>query len=230
MVGDPPHLPFNQEALLNSSSSDEDDGGVDEDEDEEQDDEEKNKSEDDAEEGEEGEQLAAEGGALSFRLWFQDDRNIQPKQKIPYIFLVMTTLDESFDLEAGPFAQLKKKQRLFKPTLILYKKELRCCDPKAPISNKKLDSILPLLRGKLRIDDPEDIAFVKKRWRNKRWFCSLPSPRRCRRPPTSAARASNIRKFDRMRFVECMALDTVKPLYLKVNEVMTRYELDGRNS
>ena len=49
-------------------------------------------------------------------------------------------------------------------------------------------------------------------------------------PPTSAARAGNIRKFDRMRFVECMVLDTVKPLYLKVNEVMTRYELDGRNS
>ena len=49
--------------------------------------------------------------------------------------------------------------------------------------------------------------------------------------PTSAARAGNIRKFDRMRFVECMVLDTVKPLplYLKVNEVMTRYELDGRN-
>ena len=175
MVGDPPHLPFNQEALLNSSSSDEDDG-VDEDEDEEQDDEENEGK------GEEGEQMGAEGGALSFRLWFQDDQNIQPKQKIPYIFLVMTTLDESFDLEAGPFAQLKKKQRLFKPTLILYKKELRRHDPKAPISNKKLDSILPLLRGKLHIDDPEDIAFVKKRWRNTRRFCSLPLPRRCRRP------------------------------------------------
>ena len=141
------------------SSRDEDDGVV-EDEDKEQDDEEK-EGEDDAE-GEEGEWMGAEGGALSFRLWFQDDRNIQPKQKIPYIFLVMTTLDESFDLEAGPFAQLKKKQRLFKPTLILYKKELRRRDPKAPISNKKLDSILPLLRGKLRIDNPEDISFVKK--------------------------------------------------------------------
>ena len=67
MVGDPPHLPFNQEALLNSSSSDEDDG-VDEDEDEEQDDEE-NEGEDDAE-GEEGEWMGAEGGALSFHLGF----------------------------------------------------------------------------------------------------------------------------------------------------------------
>ena len=27
-----------------------------------------------------------------------------------------------------------------------------------------------------------------------------------------------------------MVLDTVKPLYFKVNECMERYELDGRNS
>ena len=33
-----------------------------------------------------------------------------------------------------------------------------------------------------------------------------------------------------MRFVECMVLDEVKPLYLKVNEVLTRYEMDGRNA
>jgi hypothetical protein len=33
-----------------------------------------------------------------------------------------------------------------------------------------------------------------------------------------------------MRFIECMVRDSVKPLYFKVHEVMTRQELDGRNS
>jgi hypothetical protein len=41
---------------------------------------------------------------------------------------------------------------------------------------------------------------------------------------------TTLRSFERMRFVECMVLDSVKPLYLKVHEVMNRYELDGRNS
>jgi hypothetical protein len=30
------------------------------------------------------------------------------------------------------------------------------------------------------------------------------------------------RKVDRLHFVECMVLDTVKPLYFKVNECMER--------
>ena len=32
-----------------------------------------------------------------------------------------------------------------------------------------------------------------------------------------------------MRFVECMVLDTVKSLYLNANEVLIRYQMDGRN-
>jgi hypothetical protein len=49
-----------------------------------------------------------------------------------------------------------------------------------------------------------------------------------------AAKASStrttFRSTERMRFVECMVLDSVKPLYLKVHEVMERHELDGRKS
>jgi hypothetical protein len=46
----------------------------------------------------------------------------------------------------------------------------------------------------------------------------------------ATATRTTLRSLEQMRLVACMVLDSVKPLYLKVNEVMNRYELDGRNS
>jgi hypothetical protein len=51
---------------------------------------------------------------------------------------------------------------MLKPTLTLYKKEVKRRHPTIPLSNKKMDSILSLLRGQLRLNNSQDIQFVIK--------------------------------------------------------------------
>ena len=112
----------------------------------------------------------------------------------------------------------------------MYKQELKWRDTTQSfekVSNKKTQELLDILKGPLKITDPEDELFVRRKvleYTNKIMNAA-------------AERASDGRtrsqhwKVDRMmRFIECMALDNVKTLYLKVNECMARYEMDVRNS
>ena len=144
--------------------------------------------------------------------------------------MMMSTLDESFSLEAPPFNRIKKKRKKIKPTLQLYKQELRRRDPKIGLSNKKLENVLALLRGNLRVEDPADVSFVKQKAKEYTEMLVEAFPDDSTTTAGSNFSRIYLRKNDRMRFVECMVLDSVKPLYLKVNEVMTRHEMDGRNS
>ena len=139
--------------------------------------------------------------------------------------LMMQTLDESFNLEAHPYDKMKTKKS-FRPTLVLFKKELKRRDPKIGVSNKKIDNILELLRGKLCLKDPDDIAFIKSKV--KQYTATLLGA--VDSGSTNKSSTTVCRKYDRMRFIECMVLDNVKPLYFLTNEVMTRTELDSRNS
>jgi hypothetical protein len=110
----------------------------------------------------------------------------------------------------------------------MYKRELIRRDPlrtKGAPSNKKIEELLFLLRGTLALQDPADILLIKKKVQD--WTDHLLNFENQEAPTTTR---SVSRKIDRMHFVECMALDTVKPYYLKVNEVMTRYGMDRRNS
>jgi hypothetical protein len=165
-----------------------------------------------------------DGGPPSFRSWFEDVRNVVPNQRVAYIMLMMQTLDDSFNLEAHPYDKMKTKKS-FRPTLVLFKKELKRRDPKIGVSNKKIDNILELLRGKLCLKDAEDIAFIKSKVQQ--YTATLLGAV----DGGSTNKSSTVcRKYDRMRFIECMVLDNVKPLYFLTNEVMTRTELDSRNS
>jgi hypothetical protein len=166
----------------------------------------------------------------SFKSWYEDDRNLSPDQKIPYLVMMMTTVDETFRWDVSPYTlyTLQKKKKSLKPSKEMYKRELVRRDPlktKGAPSNKKIEELLYLLRTTLALQDPADIIFVKKEVQD--WTIHLLNFENQEAPTTTR---SVSRKIDRMRFVECMALDTVKPYYLKVNEVMTRYEMDGRNS
>ena len=141
--------------------------------------------------------------------------------------MMMSTIDADFTWEAPPYNQQKKKKSL-KPTLKLYKKELRRHDPKERVSNKTAQELLVDLRGTYRLTDPADISFIKKKIEEYTETLNRAASEKAKAATPSGR--SQSRKSDRMRFVECMALDSVKPLYLRVNEVMTRYEMDGRNS
>jgi hypothetical protein len=83
-----------------------------------------------------------------------------------------------------------------------------------------------LLNGPLQLTDEDDIRFVRNRvLEHMQKVLHVATER------TSAGKTQTQSwKVDQLRFVECMVLDTVKPLYFKVNECMNRYELDGRKS
>ena len=131
--------PLNQASLYATLSSSVEDADGEEDE-----------GKDEEDEGD-GDGLAEPPLSLSFRTWFVDDRNVPPENKVAYIMMTMTTLDESFSVEAPPYNRVKTNKKKHKPTLNLYKKELRRRDPKIGVSNKKTDSILSLLRSNLRL-------------------------------------------------------------------------------
>ena len=98
------YFPFNQEAALASGSDRSE-------EEEEQDSAVEEQQENEDEEEENDEATMDVGSQLSsFKEWFEDDRNISPNQKIPYLMMMMTTLDPNFTLDAPPFNQQKKKR------------------------------------------------------------------------------------------------------------------------
>jgi hypothetical protein len=108
--------------------------------------------------------------------------------------------------------------------LALCKRELRCCDPKIGVSNKKAESIV----DNYQLEYPEDIAFIKSK--AQQYTATLLGAFATPSPAGPNSKAATCRKLDRMRFIECMAQDHIKPLYFTTNEVMSRAELDSRNS
>jgi hypothetical protein len=161
--------PLNQAALLHSSSEDE------------QEDEEEENEENILQEEETKDDMSFAIDSVndtSFQAWFEDQRNVQPDLKVAYIMMMMTTLDETFSLEAPPYNLLKKGRRTLKPTLTLYKKEVKRRDPTIPLSNKKMDGILSLLRGQLKLINSHKIFNLSlKRKTNSLRRCSTRSRR-----------------------------------------------------
>ena len=199
--GQLPKIPMNQEALLSSSSDSSD---------EEDDDlvvHTRNKNH--------GAPLDSDVASTatetesSFKNWFEDDRHVPPDDKIPYLMMMMTTLDDTFTLDAPPFNKEKKKKGL-KPTFAMYRKELHWRDPtitKSRLTHMKTDVILSLMRDTNRLADQADISFV--RTQVDEYTAKLTAKHSSTSTTTTTRSAS--RKIDRMRIVECMILDTVKP-------------------
>ena len=208
----PTQIPLNQEALLTDDDS----------EDEEED---KN---DDAATEDAAESSDSPPTNHSFKNWFEDDQNVPPEKRVAYILMMMTKIDNTFVWDAAPY-NLQKKKTGWRPTLAMYKKELKRRNKDAGISNKKTEDILALLREKHALTDAQDIEFVKSRVAHYTAKLQEYQEAESQKQPASSSRTTSQRN-DRMRFVECMVLDLVKPLYLRVNEVMTRYQMDGRNS
>ena len=216
MTSNLPRIPLNQEELYSRLSSGSEDEGRGED------------SEEDAEDAEDfydAEDLSNKSRG-PFQTWFEDDCHVEPDKRIAYLIMMITTIDETFNWEAPPFNQQKKK--ILKPTLKLYQQELKRRDSSIGVKNKKLDVILALLRGKLRLTDAQDIAYVNEKIGE--YTAQLLEAEEANKPQASSSARHVSRKPDRMRFVEAMTLDSVKPYYLKIHEVMTRHELDGRKS
>jgi hypothetical protein len=84
------------------------------------------------------------------------------------------------------------------------------------------------LRENYQLEDPEDIAFIKSK--AQQYTATLLGAFATSSPAGPNSKAATCRKLDRMRFIECMAQDHIKPLYFTTNEVMSRAELDSRNS
>ena len=112
----------------------------------------------------------------------------------------------------------------------MYKQELKRRDTKrtfGQVSNKKLEQLLAILKGPLKLTDTTDELFVRRKVLD---YTNTIMNAAAEKAVAGGGSQSLTRKNNRIQFVECMTLDHVKPFYLKVNEVFQRHELDGRNS
>ena len=99
--GQVPKIPMNQEALLSSSSDSSD---------EEYDDLVVHTNKNHGAPLDSDVASMATATESSFKNWFEDDRHVPPDDKIPYLMMMMTTLDDTFTLDAPPFNKEKKKK------------------------------------------------------------------------------------------------------------------------
>jgi hypothetical protein len=164
----------------------------------------------------------------AFQQWFENDQNVLPDRKIAYLMMMMTTIDDQFQVEHVIDKRQRNKKEV-KPLVSMYKQEIRRRDKTCAYgqaANKNKQETLTLLKGPLKLTDPLDILFVRTKvleYTNKILSAAAEKS-------VAGSSRTQTKKIDRLRFVECMVLDHIKPLYLKANEVMTRHQLDGRNS
>jgi hypothetical protein len=93
-----------------------------------------------------------------------------PDQRLSYLMMMMTTIDNEFDLK-GMLKQMQNKKKDAKPKLDFYKQEfmrrsakmglLGSTTPK--LSNKTIPQMLSLLNGPLQLTDEDDLRFVRNR-------------------------------------------------------------------
>ena len=97
--------------------------------------------------------------------------------------------------------------------MALYRKELKRCNKDAGIWNKNVPVILNLLREKYALTNLQDVEFVKSKLPD--YTAKLQEFEAQKNPaPSTRTTQTTSRRNDRMRFVECMTLDAVKPFYL----------------
>ena len=171
--------------------------------------------------------LTAAVDESSFQSWVEDDRNVPPDNQVQYVVMMMTTIDETFSVEVPPWSEQRGKKGL-KPNLALYRRELRRRDPKVRVSNRNTDELLELLRRTYPITSTGDIAYITSRIQT--LVLTMAAAKRQHAATIAPNSRSVSRKSDRLRFIECMVLDVVKPLYLASQQVLLRYEMDGRKS
>ena len=167
--------------------------------------------------------------AGAFEAWWEDDTNVKPDKKMAYLIMMMTTIDDRFSYDTI-LVHLPNRKKEGKPTISMYKQELKRRDTTrtfGQVSNKKLEQLLAILKGPLKLTDATDLLFVKRKVLD---YTNTIMNAAAEKAIAGGGSRSLTRKNDRIRFVECMTLDHIKPLYMKVNEVFTRQELDGRNS
>jgi hypothetical protein len=177
---------------------------------------------------------AADGDAIgnllvtpSFQSWVEDDRNVPPDNQVQYVVMMMTTIDETFSVEVPPWSEQRGKKGL-KPNLALYRRELRRRNPKIRVSNRNTDELLELLRRQYPITLSDDIDYITSRINA--LVLTMDATKRQQAATVAPNSRTVSRKSDRLRFIECMVLDVVKPLYLASQQVLLRYEMDGRKS
>ncbi len=167
-----------------------------------------------------------------FQSFFQNQEKLLPADKSAYLFMVASLGVVPFcDDKSEPYAtyikQWKKKGRKnhLNFTKNMVAQEILRRDPEAKINpkNKSLAKLADELRSR-NLTDAADVKFIRYEEFILRSHVQKAVESDDNRQP------SVMLKNDRLRFVECLRDATIKEAYLRTQEIMTRTELDGRNS
>lgn len=181
---------------------------------------------------------AAALGTSSIQEYIEDQRELDPDKKVPYILMLARGIHENVPMDvdimnAEPFKTalafniLKRKPLSLSKALLCQELKRRNPDRKMNVNNKKVDDLFSLLKED-DICDPADIAYIQGETtvyidNLKRSIDDVEKKRK-----DSGGR---IEASDRLRYISALDLDgSIREAYMRSQDVMNRQELDARNS
>lgn len=158
-----------------------------------------------------------------------DDSKVASPDRIPYVLMLAETVIEGFSLDNEPYCNVKKKTTI-KPQIKLQKLELlRRMPGLKGMTNKKREELSEMMKTKYPLTNQKEIEWIKQ---EEQRICEVLQREQDEANQQRERERSqgSARKMDRLRLIECIITDKCKPLYLKINDGMSRQQLDGRNS
>ena len=176
-----------------------------------------------------------DSAAGQLQKFFENDKNVKPADKIPYIINLCFAYLDDFSTQAAPynhqlFKNSKKNHKISNPLL---KVEIKRRDSSAKLSNKKQNDLLELLKSNPL--PAKDIEYLKRQESSYKAKCQQAIDEHAQSSTAAAApapsdRGPNITLDDKFRLIEAFFSDKAKERLAATQLCLSREEIDARNS
>ena len=156
-----------------------------------------------------------DSAAGQLQKFFENDKNVKPADKIPYIINLCFAYLDDFSTQAAPynhqlFKNSKKNHKISNPLL---KVEIKRRDSSAKLSNKKQNDLLELLKSNPL--PAKDIEYLKRQESSYKAKCQQAIDEHAQSSTAAAApapsdRGPNITLDDKFRLIEAFFSDKAK--------------------
>ncbi len=177
-----------------------------------------------------------DSAAGELQKFFENDVNVKPADKIPFVINLCFGYLDDFSTEVEPynhqlFKNSKKKHKIVTRLLTV---EIKRRDSSAKLSNKKQHELLEMIKSNPL--PAKDFDYLKRQENIYKAQCQQAIDEHTQSNATTAAAAAtsdrgpNITLDDRLRMIEAFFSDKAKERLAATQNCLTRQELDARNS
>lgn len=161
--------------------------------------------------------------------FINDDSKVPSEERIQYTMMLAEDVVDEFSLDKEPYCNITKKTTV-KPKRNHYMQELRRRHPSITgIKNKSVPQLRELMKEKHPLLNQDEIEWVRQEEKRVREIFERQHNEQ-NKLKEHAKGTGAARKMDRLRLIHSLVSDTCRPLYLQINDLPNRQELDARNS